>query len=57
MIPEYKSVSYILVWADTNTMNRNDFKHYNVDEKINQELLQLQIVMERLLKLILNAQS
>ena len=32
-------VSYILVWSDTNTMNRNDSKNYNVDEKVNQELL------------------
>ncbi len=32
-------VSYILVWSDTNTMNRNDSKSYNVDEKVNQALL------------------
>ena len=33
------NVSYILVWSDTNTMNRNDSKSYNVDERINKELL------------------
>ena len=32
-------VSYILVWSDTNTMNRNDSKSYNVDERVNKELL------------------
>ena len=33
------NVSYILVWSDTNTMNRNDSKSYSVNEEVNQELL------------------
>ena len=32
-------VSYILVWSDTNTMNRNDPECYNVEEGVNKELL------------------
>tara|TARA_B100000029_G_scaffold497421_1_gene565001 strand:- start:1614 stop:2468 length:855 start_codon:yes stop_codon:yes gene_type:complete len=36
---DLNKVSYILVWSDTNTMNRNDSKDYNIDEKVNQELL------------------
>ncbi len=44
-------VSYILVWADTNTMNRNDSKNYNVDEKINIALLQhTHILINQILK-------
>jgi hypothetical protein len=32
-------VSYILVWSDTNTMNRNDSKYYSVNERDNKALL------------------
>ena len=36
---DVNKISYILVWSDTNTMNRNDSKSYNVDERVNKELL------------------
>ena len=32
-------VSYILVWADTNSLNRIDPNHYEKNKKVDDELL------------------
>jgi len=45
-------VSYILVWSDTNTMNRNDSENYKVDESINKKLLyQTMYLIDQILEL------
>ena len=51
--PQIKNakVSYILVWSDTNTMNRNNSENYNVNVKVNIALLQhTHILINQILK-------
>ncbi len=52
MIPEYKSVSYILVWADTNTMYRNDSLNYTINKEVDKALLdQTMYLIDQILQL------
>ena len=45
-------VSYILVWSDTNTMNRTDSESYEVNEKVNTALLKHTLsLIDQILKL------
>ena len=45
-------LSFILVWSDTNTMNRNDGEIYQVNDKVNSALLQhTHLLISQILKM------